>query len=54
MAGSCVAHIATGRMLRIAVMVGFGLALGACSKCDVPDWFHTTPAPHACHGGPPA
>jgi hypothetical protein len=31
-----------------------GLALGACSKCDVPNWLPNPSAPHACHDGPPA
>jgi hypothetical protein len=43
------------RVLRIIAVVGFGLMLGACSKCDVPDWFHTGSgtAPHVCHDAPP-
>jgi len=34
-----------------AVLVGvsLGMALGACSKCDMP-----THGPNACHGGAPA
>jgi len=30
------------------IVVGLGLALGACTKCDVPN----LTAPHACHDGP--
>jgi len=30
------------------VLLGLTLALGACTKCDVPD----LTAPRACHGGP--
>jgi len=32
----------------IGVLLGLTLALGACTKCDVPD----LTAPRACHGGP--
>lgn len=32
----------------VIVIVGLGLALGACSKCDVPN----LTAPRACHEGP--
>jgi hypothetical protein len=32
----------------ICVVVSLALALGACSKCDVPNWS----APRACHDGP--
>jgi hypothetical protein len=33
----------------------YGIALGACSKCDAPDFGHwgSPPPPHACHDGPP-
>jgi len=38
-------------VLRLLVILGFGLALGACSKCAMPDLSHW--GPHACHDGPP-
>jgi hypothetical protein len=48
-----IARLAGRPALRL-VLLGVGLILGACSKCDVPTWQHsstgTTPA--ACHGGP--
>jgi len=41
-------------IIRLVALLGFGLMLGACSKCDVPDWFHTSRAPpQTCHGGAP-
>jgi hypothetical protein len=39
---------------RLLLLLGFALALGACSKCDIPDlgrW--GPPAPHVCHDDPP-
>jgi len=44
---------------RFLVLVAAALALGACSKCDVPDlsnWprGNTGGAPASCHGDPPA
>jgi hypothetical protein len=38
--------------LRLLIILGFGLMLGACSKCDVPTWMPNPSAPHACHDGP--
>ncbi len=36
-----------------ALLAGFlALALGACSKCDVPNLLPAQPGPHACHAGP--
>jgi hypothetical protein len=50
-----IAHIADDRTLRFLAVVAFGLALGACSKCDVPTWRHDSPAaPQSCHDGPAA
>jgi len=48
------ADIAVGRMLRLLVLATFALALGACSKCDVPNWLpgHSPAAPASCHDGP--
>jgi len=37
----------------LACIIGLGLALGACSKCDVPTWMpNNQNAPHTCHDGP--
>jgi recombinational DNA repair protein (RecF pathway) len=38
----------------VLALLGFGLMLGACSKCDVPNWQHSSAgaAPAACHGEP--
>ena len=45
-------NVPSRRVLRgaamICLVVSLGLALGACSKCDVPNWS----APRACHDGP--
>jgi hypothetical protein len=43
---------ATPRVMPLLIALGFGLALGACSKCDVPTWMPNPAAPHACHNGP--
>jgi hypothetical protein len=40
------------RLAVLTAMCGFGLALGACSKCDVPNWLPSQPGPHACHDAP--
>jgi hypothetical protein len=45
------ARFAGGHALRFFVLLGFGVMLGACTKCDVPDWFNT--APHVCHSAAP-
>jgi hypothetical protein len=41
-------------VLRALAVVGLALALGACSKCDVPDFTHwgSPRPPHSCHDGP--
>jgi len=41
-------------MLRLLAFLGFTLMLGACTKCDVPSWQHssTGDAPAACHDSP--
>ena len=41
-------------MLRALALLGFALMLGACTKCDVPTWQHssTGDAPVACHDSP--
>ena len=43
-----------GTMLRFLALLGFALMLGACTKCDVPAWQHssTGDAPVACHDSP--
>jgi hypothetical protein len=41
--------------LRLLVLLGFGLMLGACSKCDFPTpWEHSSAGstPAACHDSP--
>jgi hypothetical protein len=48
-----IAYKAGDRGWRLLVVVILGLALGACSKCDVPFWRHNAPpAPGSCHDGP--
>jgi hypothetical protein len=45
----------TPAVVGMAAILGLGLALGACSKCDVPDWLHKNfpQAPQSCHDTPP-
>jgi hypothetical protein len=55
-----VSHIApdAGRLARwvarLIAVIGLSVMLGACSKCDVPDWLHTgsPTAPKSCHDTP--
>ena len=47
--GSAIAWPGYG--LRLVLLLGCGLALGACSKCDIPTLGYWG-APHACHDGP--
>jgi hypothetical protein len=48
------ARTGRNRSLRLLLLVGFALALGACSKCDFPVWRHDTAgAPQSCHDDPP-
>jgi hypothetical protein len=41
-------------VVRFLGLLGFALMLGACSKCAVPSWQHSSAgtAPVACHGEP--
>ena len=41
-------------LLRLLPLLGFALMLGACTKCDVPAWQHssTGEVPVACHDSP--
>lgn len=49
-----IARTAGDRIMRLLMLVGFGLALAACSKCDVPFWRHDSPAaPQSCHDDAP-
>ena len=43
-----------GAALRLVALLGFALMLGACTKCDVPVWQHSSTggAPVACHDSP--
>jgi hypothetical protein len=36
----------------LAGFLGLGLALGACTKCDIPNLIPAQAGPHACHAGP--
>jgi hypothetical protein len=38
----------------LVVAIGAGLMLGACTKCDVPNWFPNKPgqSPQSCHDAP--
>jgi hypothetical protein len=40
------------RTTALLFLIGMGLALGACTKCDVPD-FTQWGSPHACDSGTP-
>jgi len=50
------AALARNRMARpLPILIAVvGLALGACSKCDVPNLIPNKSAPQSCHDGPPA
>jgi hypothetical protein len=43
-----------GTVLRLLALLGFALMLGACTKCDVPNWQRSNSgdAPVACHDSP--
>jgi len=43
------ARFTCDRLLRLLVVIGFGLTLAACDKCIMPVWRHDTPAaPQSC------
>src|SRR5580693_5836028 len=44
----------SGITMRLLALLGFALMLGACTKCDVPTWQHSSSgdAPVACHDSP--
>jgi len=44
------------RILWLLAVLGLGLALGACTKCDVPTWQPNKPSgtPLSCHGDAPS
>lgn len=40
--------------LRLLLLLGCAVVLGACSKCDAPDFGRWgPPSPHVCHDDPP-
>ena len=50
---SYIMRIAPQRPLAmLGALVGLGLALGACSKCDVPNLLPHQAGPQSCHDGP--
>jgi hypothetical protein len=45
--------IARARSVALLAIAVLALALGACSKCDVPAWGSPSPLPpQSCHDGP--
>jgi hypothetical protein len=51
---SDISRIAPPRRARLLLLLGalFALALGACSKCDVPNLLPHQAGPQMCHDGP--
>jgi hypothetical protein len=45
------ARVVASTGLRLLLLLGFALALGACSKCDAPDFSRW--GPHVCRDDPP-
>ncbi len=39
-------------LVMLIALVGLGLTLGACSKCDVPNLLPHQAGPQSCHDGP--
>jgi hypothetical protein len=50
-----IGHIAGDRVLRLLLVVAFGLTLAACDKCSVPTWQWNRPPgpPTSCHDDAP-
>jgi len=48
------ARLGARAVLRLVAALGIGLMLGACSKCDVPAWQHSSTGgvPAVCHDSP--
>jgi ABC-type antimicrobial peptide transport system permease subunit len=45
--------IARAQSVALLAIAALALALGACSKCDVPAWGSPSPLPpQSCHDGP--
>jgi hypothetical protein len=50
---SDISRIVPRRRGRLVLLLGlFALALGACSKCDVPNLLPHQAGPQTCHDGP--
>jgi hypothetical protein len=44
---------ARARGFALLAIAALGLALGGCSKCDIPTWGSPSPLPpQSCHDGP--
>jgi hypothetical protein len=51
---ACTARDTLRRLAGVVAIVGLGLALGACTKCDLWNWqAHREAQPQSCHDGPP-
>jgi hypothetical protein len=44
-----IAHSVVRPVFTLAAIAALGLALGACSKCDVPTWQPQQQVPGSCH-----
>jgi hypothetical protein len=47
-----IGRMAAQSMTRLLIVLGLAVALGACSKCDVPNLLPNKPGPQSCHDGP--